>query len=76
MVKVNQQLVMHQLAFLSIGWVTFFHSVLDGVHHSPFLLSRNHCLILNYFFHRPNLTHSYLINLPTFISIIPTLVPY
>jgi hypothetical protein len=81
MARVNQQLVMHQLAFLSTGWVTFFHSVSDGVHRNPFLFATNHYIIffglfLVVFFHRPDLTHNYFIHLPTLISIVPTLVLY
>jgi hypothetical protein len=41
--KVNQQPPMHQLAVLSTGWAAFFHSVPDGVHHSPFLFVVDHC---------------------------------
>jgi hypothetical protein len=40
---------MHQLAVRSTGWVAFFHSVPDGVHHSPFLFAAEHCICLFYF---------------------------
>jgi hypothetical protein len=36
--RVNQQPPMHQLVVLSIGWVAFFHSAPNGVHHNPFFL--------------------------------------
>jgi hypothetical protein len=79
--KVNQQPPMHQLVILSIGWVAFFHSTPNGVHHSPFLFVVDHYIILylfflGCFFLGSDLIHSYPIHLPTFISIVPTLVPY
>jgi hypothetical protein len=40
---------MHQFAVLSTGWVAFFHSALDGAHHSRFLFAADHCIILFYF---------------------------
>jgi len=46
-VRVNQQPPMHRLAILSTWWAMFFHSMLDGVHHSPFLFIADHCI---YFF--------------------------
>jgi hypothetical protein len=46
MARVNQQLVMHQLAFLSTRWVTFFHSMSNGVHCNPFLFTINHYIII------------------------------
>jgi hypothetical protein len=42
--RVNQQPSMHQFAILSTGWAAFFHSALDGVHHSPFLFVVEHCI--------------------------------
>jgi hypothetical protein len=45
MARVNQQPPMHQLAVLSTGWVAFFHSVSDGVHHSPFFLLLTHVFL-------------------------------
>jgi hypothetical protein len=79
--KVNQQPLMHQLVVLSIGWATFCHSTLDGVHHNPFLFTVDHCIffggfVFGCFFLGPNLTHSYPIHLLTLISIVPSLVPY
>jgi len=80
--KVNQQSPMQQLVVLSFGWATFFHSTQDGVHQSPFPFATSHCIffhfhfVLSRFSPVPNLTHSYLIHLLTFISITPTLVPY
>jgi len=64
----------HQMGYI-------FHLTLDGVHHSPFLLTIDDCtfflgFILGCFFPGSNLTHSYPIHLPTLISIVPTLVPY
>jgi hypothetical protein len=81
---VNQQPPMHQLAVLSTGWADFFHSVPDGVHHSPFLFGADHCTFYFYFYFLvlgrfslgPDLTHIYPAHLPTLISIAPTLVPY
>jgi hypothetical protein len=77
---VNQQPPMHQLVILdSIGWATFFHSTLDGVHHSSFLFSIDHCTLGGGGYHFSpgfDLTHSYPTHFPTLISIAPTLVPY
>jgi hypothetical protein len=73
---------MHQLAVLSTGWVAFFHSVPDGVHHSPFFFfPADHCTFFLFFgswpfFPGPDLTHSYSAHFPTFISIAPTLLLY
>jgi len=79
--KVNHQPPMHQSVILSIGWATFCHSTLNGVHHNPFLFTADHCIffggfVIGYFFLGPDLTHSYPIHLLTLINIIPTLVPY
>jgi len=81
--SVNQQPPMHQLAILSTRWVAFFHSALDGVHHSRFLFVVDHCafFFFSFFlflavFPGPELTHSYPAHFPTLISIAPTLVPY
>jgi len=75
--RVNQQLPMYQLAVLSTGWVAFFHSAPDGVHHSRFLFAADHCTFLFLaVFLGPDLTHSYPTHFPTLISIAPTLVPY
>jgi hypothetical protein len=69
--RVNQQPPMHQLAVLSTGWVAFFHSAPNGVHHSLFLFPTNHCTFFSFFFGfwlfflGPNLTHSYLAHFPT-----------
>jgi hypothetical protein len=46
----NQQPPMHQLAVLSTGWGAFFHLVLDGVHHSPFLFAVDHYTFFFFFF--------------------------
>ncbi len=79
---VNQQPPMHQLAILSTRWVAFFHSALDGVHHSPFLFVVDHCIFFIFIFlflvifPRPDLTHNYPTHFPTLISIAPSLVPY
>ncbi len=74
---------MHQLAVLSTGWVVFFYSVPDGVHHNPFFFAADHCTFFLFFFGswpffpRPDLTHSYLAHFPTLITCIaPTLLPY
>jgi hypothetical protein len=48
-VKVNQQPPMHQLVILSIGWAAFFHSVSNGVHHTPFLCIADHCSFFFFF---------------------------
>jgi hypothetical protein len=48
--RVNQQPPMHQLAVLSTGWVAFFHSAPDGVHHNWFLFVANHCTFFFFFF--------------------------
>jgi len=79
--RVNQQPPMHLLAILSTGWAAFFLLAPDGVHCSPFLFAVDHCilfyfLVLDYFSPWPNLTHSYPIHLPTFVSTTSTLVPY
>jgi hypothetical protein len=78
--KVNQQLLMHQLAVMSIGWAMFLHLLLDGVHHNPFFLLLTivltFFLVFSYFFLGPDFTHSYPIHLPTLIKTVPTLVPY
>jgi hypothetical protein len=82
--RMNQQSPMHQLAIVSTGWVEFFHLAPNGVHHIPFLFAGNHSLyfsfsflfVLGCFFPGHDLTHSYLIHLPTLISTAPTLVPY
>jgi hypothetical protein len=42
--RVNQQPSMHQLAILSTGWAASFHSMSDGVHHSPFIFAVCSCL--------------------------------
>jgi len=72
---------MDQLVVLSTGWVAFFHSAPDGVHHSRFLSGADHCTFFFLFlflavFPRPDLTHSYPAHFLTFINIAPTLVPY
>jgi len=75
---------MHQLVVLSIGWVTFSHLALNGVHHYPFLFATNHCIFFIFLFFFGfgrfslglDLTHSYPTHLPTLISTAPTLVPY
>ncbi len=78
----NQQPPMHQLAILSIEWDVFFHLAPYGVHHSPFFFAINHYTFFNFFLvvghfsPWPNLTHSYLVEFPTFINTAPTLVPY
>ncbi len=79
--KVSQQPPMHQLVVLSIGWATFCHSTLNGVHHNPFFFTGNHYIffggvVLGCFFLGPDFTHNYPIHLLTLISIVPTLVPY
>ncbi len=48
--RMNQQPPMHQLAVLSTGWGAFFHLVLDGVHHSPFLFAVDHYTFFFFFF--------------------------
>jgi len=79
---VNQHPPMHQLVVLSTGWVAFFHSAPDGVHHSQFLFDVDHCTFFFFFFlffaifPGPDLTHNYPAHFPTLISIAPTLVPY
>jgi len=68
---------MHQLVILSIGWAVFFHSMLDGVHHNPFLLLFIIVfLFCGHFSLGPDLTFNYLAHFPTLISIAPILVPY
>jgi hypothetical protein len=73
---------MHQLVVLSTRWAEFFHSMLDGVHHSSIFFVVDHCIlfyfifVLGHFFLGPDLTHNYSTHLPTFINIVPTLVPY
>jgi hypothetical protein len=72
---------MHQLAVMSSGRAAYFHSMLDGVHHSTFLFAADYYtffwgFVLGYFFLEPDFTHSYPIHLPTLISFVPTLVPY
>ncbi len=83
--RLNQQPPMHQLVILSTRWALFYHSTLDGVHHSPSFFVANHCiffffffffLVLGHFSRGPDLTHSYPTHFSTFISIAPTLVPY
>jgi len=70
------------LVVSSIGWVAFFHSTPNGVHHSPFLFVVDHYIfififwVLSHFSPRPNFTHNYPAHFPTFINIAPTLVPY
>jgi hypothetical protein len=79
MARMNQQPPMHQLVVLFTRWVTFFHSVSDGVHLKPFLFAIDHCTFFFgswSFFPRPNLTHSYLAHSFTLIGIATTLVPY
>ncbi len=81
MAIMNQQPLMHQLAILSTRWPAFFHSTLNGVHHSPFFFIVDHCtflggFVLGCFSPRPDLTHNYPTHLPTLISIVPTLIPY
>jgi len=44
--RVNQQPPMHQLAVMSIGWATFFHSVPDGVHHTPLPFTADHYIYI------------------------------
>jgi hypothetical protein len=79
---VNQQPPMHQLAVLSTGWTTFFHSMSNGVHHNPFFFPLQTTVfiflgfVLGCFFLGPNFTHSYPIHIPALISTVPTLVPY
>jgi hypothetical protein len=65
--RVNQQPPMPQLAVLSTGWVAFFHSVPDGVHHSRFLFAADHCTFFCLFF---------ICSWPFFLDLTPTLVPY
>jgi hypothetical protein len=74
---------MHQLAVLSTGWATFFHSMPDGVHHSLSFFATDHYIFLKFSFWLcghfspgPDLTPSYPAHFPTLISIAPTLVPY
>jgi hypothetical protein len=57
--------IQHKMGFITVH----FFSVLTMV---LFLLG----FAFNCFFLGPNLTHSYPIHLPTFINIVPTLVPY
>ncbi len=62
----------------------FFHPVPDGVHHSLFFFVTDHCIYLfiylfllcDHFSPRPDLTPSSHARFLTFISIVPTLVPY
>jgi len=78
---VNQHPPMHQLTILFTGWAAFFHSTIDGVHHSPFLFAAEHCTfsfvsVLGRFSLGPDLTQNYPIHLLIVISTPPTLVPY
>ncbi len=75
--KVHQQPPMHQLAILSTGCAAFFHSAPDGVHHSLFFFLFFVCCwslylvffsVLDCFFLRPDLTHSYPTHLRLLIS--------
>ncbi len=82
-VRLNQQPPMHQLVILSTGWALFYHSALDGVHHSPSFFVADHYIFFFFFFlvfghfsYGLDLTHSYPAHFSTFISIAPTLVPY
>ncbi len=77
MAIVNQKPPMHQLAVLSTGWVAFFHSALDGVHHSLAICFVDRCIFfflldLGCFPLGPNLTHSYTTHFPTLIKTTPT----
>ncbi len=79
--RVNQQPPMHQLAVLSTGWLRFFIWRQMGFITVHFLLADDHCtfffgFVLGCFFLGPDLTHSYLTHLSTFINIVPTLIPY
>jgi hypothetical protein len=74
---VHQQPPMHQLAILSTGCAAFFHSAPDGVHHSLFFFLFFVCCwslylvffsVLDCFFLRPDLTHSYPTHLRLLIS--------
>jgi hypothetical protein len=69
---------MHQLAILSTGWVVFFHSTPDEVHHSPFflLLTTIPFFLYDRFSPGLDLTPSYPAHFPTLISTAPTLVLY
>jgi hypothetical protein len=82
--RMNQYPPVHQLAVLSTGWAAFFHSAPDGVHHSPFFFSTDHCiciflyffLVLGRFSPGPDLRDNCPAHFPTLISIVPTKVPY
>ncbi len=76
--RVNQQSPMHQLAVLSTGWATFFHSVPDGVQHNPLPFTADHyiyiifglffiALFLNLTSHIATLITSYSIDLATLL---------
>jgi len=70
---------MHQLAILSTGWAVGFHSMPDGVHHSPFLFATDQCIFILFFWFLaifPLDLTCHPVHFPTLISTTSTLVPY